>query len=149
MGRLDAESTGALLLTNDGTLTFHLTHPRHCISKTYQVWLKGALPQSALQAWRQGIVLSGKKTLPARVRVLERSSNEQTLIEVVLKEGRNRQIRRIAALLGYPVLQLHRTAIGAIQLQSPGQPSLLRGQYRRLNKVETRFLQTKLGSISA
>ncbi|HLO46908.1 MAG TPA: pseudouridine synthase [Kamptonema sp.] len=149
VGRLDAESTGALLLTNDGNLTFGLTHPRHCVPKTYQVWVEGNPPASVLQAWRQGVILSGRITLPAQVRVLERGSS-QTLLEVILKEGRNRQVRRVAQQLGYPVIHLHRTAIGPILLQHEGEPELPPGHYRPLLDAEMSFLwnQVNLTSVN-
>lgn len=143
VGRLDAESTGAILLTNDGALTFLLTHPRHHIPKTYHVWVQGHPPESVIQAWRRGVDLSGKKTLPAQVRVLKREP-EKTLLEIVLKEGRNRQIRRVAELLGYPVIHLHRIAIGPIQLQPTGEPVLPIGHYRFLNDFEMCFLQKRV-----
>jgi 23S rRNA pseudouridine2605 synthase len=139
VGRLDADSTGALLLTNDGKLTFCLTHPRHSIAKTYQVWVSGDPPEPILEAWRQGIILSGRKTLPAKVKVLERAQ-DQTLLEVILSEGRNRQIRRTAEQLGYPVVRLHRTAIGPIQLQRPGSPILPPGCCRPLEDAEIIYL---------
>ncbi len=147
VGRLDAESTGAILLTNDGALTFLLTHPRHHIAKTYQVWVQGHPPESVLETWRQGVNLSGKKTLPAQVRVLKREP-EKVLLEIVLKEGRNRQIRRVAEMLGYPVIHLHRTAIGPIQLQPKREPVLPIGHYRYLNDFEMRFLQKRVRLIS-
>ncbi len=147
VGRLDAQSTGALLLTNDGELTFHLTHPRHHVSKTYHVWVQGHPPESVLQVWRQGIDLSGKKTLPAQVRVLKRRTFD-TLLEIVLTEGRNRQIRRVAELLSYPVIHLHRTAIGPIQLQLPGEPELPSGHYRYLKNFEIRFLYNRVHQTS-
>ncbi|MCC3518924.1 pseudouridine synthase [Microcoleus sp. PH2017_18_LLB_O_A] len=128
VGRLDADSTGALLLTNDGKLTFCLTHPRHSIAKTYQVWVLGDPPEPILQAWRQGIILSGRKTLPAKVRVIDRA-RDQTLLEV-----------RTAEQLGYPVVRLHRTAIGPIQLQPPAGPILAPGCYRPLEDSEIIFL---------
>jgi len=146
VGRLDAESTGALLLTNDGALTLALTHPRHRVSKTYQVWVQGHPPESVLQVWRQGVMLSGRKTLPAQVRVLEERGS-QTLLEVVLMEGRNRQIRRVAEQLGYPVVHLHRTAIGSIRLQKPG-AALAPGKYRSLEASEIRFLQNQVNITS-
>lgn len=140
VGRLDTESTGALLLTNDGDLTFYLTHPRHHIPKTYQVWVKGHPPEAVLQQWRRGIILSGKRTLPAQVHMIKRSDN-QTLLEVILQEGRNRQIRRVAEQVGYPVVHLHRSAIGPVQLQSlPG------GQYRFLEDTEVGSLRTYVDS---
>jgi 23S rRNA pseudouridine2605 synthase len=147
VGRLDADSTGALLLTNDGKLTFCLTHPRHSISKTYQVWVKGDPPEPVLQAWRQGIILSERKTLPAVVRVLDRT-HDRTMLEVILSEGRNRQIRRTAEQLGYPVLRLHRTAIGPIQLQQPSEPILPMGCYRSLTNSEIIFLCSLLNRTS-
>ncbi|NEP23260.1 MAG: rRNA pseudouridine synthase [Moorea sp. SIO1F2] len=142
VGRLDADSTGALLLTNDGELTFRLTHPSHHIPKTYQVWVRGNPPESVLQTWREGVNLLGKKTLPAQVRVLKRKG-QSTLLEVVLTEGRNRQIRRVAQLLSYPVIHLHRTAIGPIKLNLPGEPILPCGDYRALNDVEVSFITSK------
>jgi 23S rRNA pseudouridine2605 synthase len=143
VGRLDADSTGALLLTNDGALTFHLTHPRHHVPKTYHVWVQGHPSESVLQLWRQGVELSGKKTLPAQVRVLKRG-REETLLEIVLTEGRNRQIRRVADLLSYRVIHLHRTAIGPIQLQPKGESVLPSGHYRPLKEFEIRFLHNRV-----
>ena len=138
VGRLDVDSTGALLLTNDGDLTFSLTHPRHGIPKTYQVWVKSSPSESVLQRWRQGIVLEGRQTQPAKVRVIERGIS-QTCLEIIMKEGRNRQIRRAALILGHPVIKLHRTAIGPIQLQLPGE-RLSPRDYRPLKDFELRFL---------
>lgn len=143
VGRLDADSTGALLLTNDGDLAFRLIHPRHSVPKTYHVWVEGQPPEKILQIWREGVILDSKKTLPCQIRVLETGSKgNSTLLEVILKEGRNRQIRRVAEQLGYPVIQLHRTAIGAIQLQLPKQ-RLLPGEYRYLTDAEINFLQSR------
>jgi len=146
VGRLDADSTGALLLTNDGELTFRLTHPRHSIPKTYHVGVQGHPPEAVLKQWRQGVVLEGRKTRPAQVRVILRDAT-QTCLEVILKEGRNRQIRRTAELLGYPVTYLHRTAIGPIQLQPPAGAPLAQGHYRYLKDFELRFLQDQIKLI--
>ncbi|MBD2095202.1 rRNA pseudouridine synthase [Trichocoleus sp. FACHB-591] len=137
VGRLDFDSTGALLLTNDGELTFLLTHPRHQIPKTYNVWVQGRPSEAVLQQWRRGVMLSNRKTSPAQVRVLDRQMGK-TLLEIVLHEGRNRQIRRVAEQLGHPVLELHRVAIGPIQLEQ-----LPPGQYRTLTDYEINFLQTE------
>lgn len=143
VGRLDADSTGALLLTNDGQFTLNLTHPRYHLAKTYQVWVKGHPSKEVLQMWRKGIVLFGKKTLPAGIKILKRRQ-DRTLLEIVLNEGRNRQIRRIAQYFGFEVLELHRTAIGPIKLQSRNQPGLLSGQYRFLTDQEIMALKTKI-----
>ncbi len=144
VGRLDADSTGALLLTNDGRVTFCFTHPKHCIPKTYQVLVEGNPQESTLNSWSQGIFLSGKKTLPAQVKVLEAGYRSKTLLEVIMSEGRNRQIRRVAEKLGHPVIKLHRTAIGKIKLQSPGDSVLPIGHYRPLNDFEINFLQNQI-----
>lgn len=147
VGRLDVESTGALLLTNDGKLTFCLTHPSGSVSKTYQVWVEGHPPLSVLQNWRTGVILSGQKTLPAEVQILDQQDS-RTLLQIILKEGRNRQIRRVAQLLGYPVIKLHRTAIGPIQLQPPGKRELPVGAYRSLKDSEINYLYNRTNLIS-
>ena len=146
VGRLDVDSTGALLLTNDGDLTFGLTHPRHSIPKTYRVLVKGNPSEAALRLWRQGVVLEGRKTRPAQVKVVERFVNSIAL-EIILKEGRNRQIRRVAEQLGYPVIKLHRTAIGPIQLQLPSRGYLPEGDYRHLQENEICYLQKQIKQI--
>lgn len=144
VGRLDADSTGALLLTNDGALTFHLTHPRHHIPKTYEVWVEGYPAEATLQQWRQGVMLAGRRTLPTTVTVLQRQPEGKTLLQIQLTEGRNRQIRRVAEQLGHPVLSLHRVAIGTIQLQALGTSRLRSGQYRPLKDAEISFLNAQL-----
>lgn len=142
VGRLDRDSTGALLLTNDGELTQKLTHPRYHLSKTYRVWVRGYRCDASLH-WREGVVLDGKKTLPAQVDVLAQHK-EQTLLRIVLKEGRNRQIRRVAEQLGLEVLKLHRIAIASIQLHRDRQSVLPSGQYRPLTIQEVRYLKNQI-----
>jgi len=140
VGRLDAYSTGALILTNDGNLTFRLTHPRHEIPKIYHVWVAGIPSPRSLEQWSQGISLEEMQTLPAQIQILKKQL-DQTLLQITIREGKNRQIRRIAAYLGYPVISLHRVAIGNIQLNLPDQPSLFGGKYRSLSGQEIKFLQ--------
>ncbi|ACK72683.1 pseudouridine synthase [Gloeothece citriformis PCC 7424] len=140
VGRLDINSTGALLLTNDGELTLRLTHPRYHLPKTYQVWIDGDPGEEILQQWREGVMLMGKKTLPAQVNVIKRYQH-QTQLQVILTEGKNRQIRRIVQQMGFNVLKLHRTAIGLIQLTPSNDPSLASGHYRFLKSVEIDFLK--------
>lgn len=139
VGRLDINSTGALLLTNDGRVTFCLTHPRHSVSKTYRVWVQGQPELAKLDQWRRGIWLEGRMTRPAQVRVLDSRQPDRTLLEIKLQEGRNRQIRKVAEQLGHPVLRLHRVAIGPILLGSV--PS---GQYRSLTPGEIEYLQAQV-----
>lgn len=143
VGRLDTDSTGALLLTNDGDMTFKLTHPSHSISKTYHVVVAGNPRINVLEMWRNGLMLDGKKTRSATIRVLQKFSDRMSL-EIILKEGRNRQIRRIAEQLGYPVIKLHRVAIGSVQLHLPGQPILKSGSYRFLKDFEIQSLNSQL-----
>lgn len=140
VGRLDINSTGALILTNDGTLTLNLTHPRYHLPKTYHVWLNGCPTNRDLELWRKGVVLSEGKTLPAKVKILKQKQT-RTLLEIVISEGKNRQIRRIAEQLGFEVVSLHRTAIASISLQTESGAKLSQGDYRHLTKREITFLQ--------
>ena len=130
VGRLDFESRGAIILTNNGDLTLRLTHPKYSHTKTYLVWVIGQPSQSILDKWRKGILLDGKMTMPARIEVLDKI-NRKTLLKVILKEGRNRQIRRIANLIGHPVQDLQRTSISNINLNG-----LQEGKWRELKTKE-------------
>lgn len=147
VGRLDVDSSGALLLTNDGDLTFRLTHPSHHISKTYMVWVEGQPTKTALADWRNGVDLDGQYTLPAQVTVVKYQHN-RTLLQIVLAEGRNRQIRRVASQLGYSVLHLHRIEIGNISIDGDSLRGRLRqnplqiGSYRHLQSAELQSLQS-------
>ena len=134
VGRLDADSRGALLLTDQGELTLRLTHPRFDHAKTYRVWVEGTPLDTTLQRWRRGVSLDGTRTRSAEVRVLQRRS-DRTLLEVVLLEGRNRQIRRVADLLGHPVLDLQRVAIAGLRLGP-----LPEGRWRHLSRGEWQSL---------
>ena len=130
VGRLDFDSRGAILLTNNGDLTLRLTHPKYTHTKTYLVWVTGKPSQSKLNSWRAGISLDGKMTIPAIIEVME-TMNNKTLLKVILKEGRNRQIRRIATLIGHPVQDLQRIAISSIKLNG-----LKEGRWRELKRKE-------------
>ena len=134
VGRLDADSRGALLLSDIGDLTLRLTHPRYDHHKTYRVWVEGRPSEPTLQRWRGGVPLDGRSTRSAQVQVLC-CEGQQTLLEVVLQEGRNRQIRRVAEGLGHPVLDLQRTAIAHVQLGD-----LPEGCWRELGEGEWRDL---------
>lgn len=134
VGRLDADSRGALLLTNDGALTLQLTHPRYGHRKTYRVWLAGRPHPATLDRWRGGVPLDGQPCRAVGVRTL-RHRHDATLLELVMREGRNRQIRRTAEALGHPVLDLQRFAIGDLRLDD-----LQEGQWRPLDPGECRSL---------
>jgi pseudouridine synthase len=141
IGRLDAKSTGALILTNDGELTQTLTHPRYHLPKVYYVRLKGMFPNNLIKQWCEGVMLSGTKTLPAQINLIHRSK-EETELEITLTEGRNRQIRRIAEQFGFQVLKLHRIAIGELNLYSDKGESLPKGKYRNLTMKEVKGLSS-------
>ncbi|MBN1564401.1 MAG: rRNA pseudouridine synthase, partial [Anaerolineae bacterium] len=135
VGRLDAESEGLILLTNDGELADKLMHPRYGHQKTYEVLVYGHPTAKALEAWRNGIELDGKKTLPAKVRVIEERADD-TRLQIVLREGRKRQIRRIASQIGHPVKHLIRTKIEFLEIGN-----LKPGQWRELSAAEVRQLK--------
>jgi pseudouridine synthase len=130
VGRLDRDSRGALLLSNDGDLTLRLSHPRYGHSKTYQVQVRGQPSPTTLERWRRGVPLDGVSSQPVAIKPLGQAAGS-TRLELTMTEGRNRQVRRTAALLGHPVLDLRRVAIGKIRLGS-----LAEGQWRILEKGE-------------
>ena len=115
VGRLDVDSRGLLLLSNDGALTLRLTHPRYGHRKTYRVWVRGEPDATTLERWRAGLPLDGQPSQPVGLRRLARQAGA-TLLELELREGRNRQIRRSAALLGHPVLDLQRIGIDLLRI---------------------------------
>lgn len=122
VGRLDRDSEGMIILTNDGALAQTLTHPSHHVDKTYRVTVEGHIEQSALKVLSEGVRLSEGMTQSARIHSLKRAGNMSTFV-IVISEGRNRQIRRMCAKVGYNVLRLVRERIGALQLnlKEPGQ----------------------------
>ncbi|MER3402675.1 MAG: pseudouridine synthase [Armatimonadota bacterium] len=136
VGRLDADSEGLLLLTNDGELAHRLLHPRHKVPKTYRVWVRGQPSRSALQALRNGVMLEDGRTAPAQVRMLS-SSTSQSVLEITLREGRRHQVRRMCEVVGHPVRRLVRVAFGPLKLP----PELLPGQWRWLTPEEQSALQ--------
>lgn len=115
VGRLDLDSEGLILLTNDGRLAHLLTHPRHEQTKEYRVCVEGYPDGTALEQWRQGVLLDNRRTAPAQVELVSREKT-CTWLRVVLREGRKREIRRVAAMLGYPVHRLIRVRIGPVRL---------------------------------
>lgn len=136
VGRLDADSRGALLLSNQGELTLRLTHPRYGHRKTYRVWVEGRPEAAVLERWAAGVPLDGQASQPVGLTVIGRRAGA-TALELEMGEGRNRQIRRTAAVLGHPVLDLQRRAIGPLPLGE-----LPEGRWRRLDRQEWQALTT-------
>lgn len=135
VGRLDKPSEGLVLMTNDGALAHRLTHPRYGHEKVYDVTLEGNISERALEQWRRGVMLDDRITAPAPIEVIERANNS-TRLRIILREGRKRQIRRVAASLGHPVRQLIRERIGPLSLGD-----LQTGQWRHLTDKEVSQLK--------
>jgi pseudouridine synthase len=133
-GRLDFDSEGMLVCTNDGDLIYRLVHPRHRVRKVYQVKVNGVPHLGEVQRLRSGILLDGKMTLPAGVTVIKRGARNSWL-RVTLFEGRNRQVRRMVEQVGRRVLKLRRVALGPLKIGD-----LKPGDYRLLRKDEVRDL---------
>lgn len=140
VGRLDADSKGLLLLTNDGELTNRLTHPRYGVPKTYRATVDGYLPPATIGELEQGVWLADKETgegfkaRPSRIKVVHRE-RDRTVVDITLKEGRNRQIRRMLAKFGHKVRDLTRISMGPLTLKG-----LAPGKFRELSPREVREL---------
>jgi len=139
VGRLDLDSEGALLLTNDGDLALRLTHPRFGVSKTYLAEVEGSVKDRTVRQLVRGVELDDGVTGPARARLVERAPGG-TLIEITVSEGRKRQVRRMLEAVGHPVRRLVRTAIGPLMLGR-----LKPATYRRLRPDEVRELYRAAG----
>jgi pseudouridine synthase len=145
VGRLDYDTEGLLLLTNDGTLAARLTHPRHGVERTYDARVAGVPDDAALERLRRGIPLDGRRTLPAVVTRLKtpghRGAREpEGSLRLTIREGRNRQVRRMLEAVGHPVRSLTRTRIGPVSDRH-----LKPGQWRELTPEELRRLRRAVG----
>ncbi len=135
VGRLDLDSEGLILLTNEGQLAHRLTHPRFEVPKTYRVWVAGGpVGQPAAQALRDGVALEDGLTAPAQVRVL---GGDQ--LEITIREGRNRQVRRMCETVGHPVRRLRRVRFGSLELGDLGS-----GEHRLLGESEVAALRAQV-----
>jgi len=117
VGRLDYDSEGLIILTNDGAFAEKVTHPKHELERAYEVTVSGMPEARDLERLSRGIVIDGRRTLPAKVRVIREYPSKkepQTLLEIIIREGRNRQVRRMCESTGHPVIALRRTRIGPI-----------------------------------
>ena len=135
VGRLDLDTEGLLLLTNDGELAQLLTHPRHGVEKEYFAEVEGKPTPAELRALREGVELDDGPTRPARVKIVQESATGTTALTIVVKEGRKRMVRRMCAAVGHPVVRLARTRIGTLR-----DPRLAPGKWRVLATDEVRAL---------
>ena len=136
VGRLDYNTTGLLIMTNDGELTYALTHPKHEVSKTYVATVAGVLSGARLARLRKGVDIGGFVTSPAKVRVIKQNPRS-AVVEITIHEGKNRQVRKMFAAVGNKVQSLERVAVGDIKLGR-----LLPGHYRKLTKAEIEYLKS-------
>lgn len=138
VGRLDVNSEGLLLFTNDGRFANDIMHPSRHVTKTYRVTVRPDITDEQAARLAEGVVIDGRKTAPAQVLVLTKEPN-RVVVEVIIKEGRNRQVRKMMEAIGVEVARLKRTSVGPIKLGM-----LKPGAYRDLTKEELKALRTAL-----
>lgn len=135
VGRLDYDSEGLILVTNDGGAANRLMHPRYGLSKTYNVLCSGRFTDAEIHALASGVMLEDGMTAPARVKLLRETDNGNTELSITIHEGRNRQVRRMVAAVGHDTLRLVRVSIGKLTISG-----LKSGQWRFLSREETELL---------
>ena len=135
VGRLDYNTTGLLIMTNDGDMAYRLTHPKHEVTKTYRARIAGYISDTKLNALRRGVDIGGFVTSRARVQVVKQLKRS-TIVEIEIHEGKNRQVRKMFSKVGHPVQELERVAIGNIRLGR-----LATGHYRKLTEDEIKYLK--------
>ena len=135
VGRLDYDTEGLLILTNDGELANRLTHPRNEVNKSYIARLSGQLTEAERRTVEKGVLIDGVKTAPAKVKILEKDEHH-TCVEITIHEGRNHQVKRMFEAVGKEVEFLKRVSVGDLRLGG-----LKRGTYRYLNAAEIDYLK--------
>lgn len=135
VGRLDKDTTGLLLMTNDGDLAYKLTHPSHIVWKEYIALVRGIPSNREIQRLKNGVIIDGRKTSPARVELIK-TNNNSAVLKIIIHEGRNRQVRKMCEYVGHPVIKLKRVAIGDIKLGD-----LQIGSWRYLTDKEVEYLK--------
>jgi 23S rRNA pseudouridine2605 synthase len=135
VGRLDYNTTGLLILTNDGELSQKLTHPQHQVTKTYHARVSGVLSNERLNKLRNGVDIGGFVTSKARIEILKQAE-KSTIVEIEISEGKNRQVRKMFTAVGCKVQELERVSMGEIRLGR-----LLQGHYRKLTAQEVAYLK--------
>ena len=135
VGRLDMNTSGALILTNDGKASYRIAHPKGEVVKTYHALVSGIMSKEKLWKLRNGIDIGGYVTKPARVTIIGENKNS-TVLEISISEGKNRQVRKMCKAVGNPVQELHRVSIGEIKLGR-----LKVGTYRKLTRNEIEYIK--------
>ena len=135
VGRLDYNTSGALIMTNDGDMAYRLTHPKHEVYKTYRARVAGVLSNEKAAKLRKGVDIGGFVTSRAKVNIIK-GNQHSTIVEISIREGKNRQVRKMFAAVGNPVQELERIAIGEIRLGH-----LRPGHYRKLTREEIEYLR--------
>ena len=135
VGRLDYDTSGLLILTNDGELTYTLTHPKHNVPKTYIAAVDKVPSKDAVLKFKNGIVIDGYKTAPADLKIIKKD-DKGAVLKIIIHEGRNRQVRKMCAFIGCEVLRLKRVAVGNIKIDG-----LKKEEYRFLREDEIKYLK--------
>ncbi|WP_427338755.1 pseudouridine synthase [Caloranaerobacter sp. DY30410] len=136
VGRLDYDTSGLIFLTNDGDLTYKLTHPKHEIEKVYIAKIKGVPTEKELNEFRNGLKIDNYVTSKAKIKVLKKYNN-YSIVKITIHEGKNRQVRKMCEKINHPVIKLKRIAIGKIELGN-----LKKGNWRYLSKKEIEYLKS-------
>ena len=134
VGRLDYNTSGALIMTNDGELAYRIAHPKHEVYKTYRAKVAGVLSNERAARLRRGVDIGGFKTAPAKVNIIK-GMKGCTVVEISIREGRNRQVRKMCETVGFEVKKLKRVSFGGITLEGLGV-----GEYRELKPHEIKIL---------
>lgn len=138
IGRLDYETSGLLILTNDGDLTYKLTHPKHEVEKTYIARVKGRPTKIEMENFRNGLKIEDYITSKAKIKILKYDENKDiSILEIKIHEGKNRQVRKMCKAINHPVLRLRRKAMGKIEIGD-----LKIGEYRYLTESEIKYLKS-------
>jgi len=135
VGRLDYNTSGLLLLSNDGDFANRIMHPKNKIEKTYWAKIKGQITLAEKKAFERGLMIDGKKTQKAYIETI-RKFEKNTIVEIKIREGRNRQIRKMCKMIGHEVISLERKSIGIVKIDENLKP----GKWRHLTKTELEFL---------
>ena len=138
VGRLDYETSGLLILTNDGDLTYTLTHPKHSVYKTYMAIVKGIPTENELENFRDGLYIVDYKTAPAKIKVVKTNLEKNySICKIQIHEGKNRQVRKMCRAINHPVLRLKRVSVGNLNIKD-----VEIGKYRYLTSDEIAYLKS-------